>query len=140
MTFSSRSRLLVDYRAAVPARFPAGHALVESLPRVYALAESTPDAVQLSVSWNVLQAKAHLVWSESLGPNLANYSVPYHPGLVYRASQEQTVSSAPAGTEEFFTNFGLPVSGGPRGQGVRRDDDRERQGLQRRENHPAVGS
>lgn len=72
---------------------------------------STPAPVQLSITWDVPRSKAHLVWSESDNPNVANYSVRYHPCPVYKASEEQTVSSVPAGMEEFFTDIGLPAPG-----------------------------
>jgi hypothetical protein len=102
---------LKQYRLAVVGRFPAGDPIIDSLPKLTPAAGTTPAAVQLSASWDGGSSMAELVWSASLDPDLDYYSVRYHPGPKYKASEEQTVDSVIAGTETFSTDFGLPASG-----------------------------
>ena len=103
---------LKQYRLVVVATFPPGHPLVDSLPKLTPPPGSTPDPVQASVSWDAGLLKARIVWSASADPELDYYSIRYHPGPRYKASEEQTVGSVPgAGALEFLTDFGLPASG-----------------------------
>ena len=100
-----------QYRLAVVAALPPGNPLIASLPRLTPAAGSTPDPVQLSASWDAAESKARLVWSASLDAALDFYSIRYHPGPKYKAAEEQVVGSAPVGTLEFLTDFGLPAQG-----------------------------
>lgn len=102
---------LKQYRLAVPATFAAGHPLIDSLPALTPPAGSTPDAVQLSASWNSGTDMADLVWGVSADPELDFYSIRYHPGPRYKAAEEQLVGTVPAGTQTLATDFGLPASG-----------------------------
>ena len=54
---------------------------------------------------------AKLVWSVSADPDLDYYSIRYHPGPRYKASEEQTIAAVPAGTEEYLTIEGLAAEG-----------------------------
>lgn len=102
---------MVMYRQAVAGSFTAGHPLIVSLPAVSPPAGSTPPAVSLSGSWNVGDSLANLVWSASSSPSLDHYSIRYHPGPTYKASEEQSVTTVAAGTELLDTAYGLPASG-----------------------------
>src|SRR6185436_17111429 len=66
---------LKQYRQAIVATFPAGHALVVSLPRLTPQPGSTPQAVNLSGAWDPGPDMAHLVWSASTAPDLDHYEV-----------------------------------------------------------------
>jgi len=102
---------LVQYRQAVVGAFLSGHALIASLPAVSPSPGSTPDPVSLSASWNVGTSLGNLVWGASLDPDLDHYSVRYHPGPRYKASEEQSVSVVASGLTSFATAYGLPASG-----------------------------
>lgn len=102
---------LVQYRAAVTGAFTSGHPLIASLPALTPPAGATPDPVTLSGVWDATQQRAVLTWEPSTAPDLAHYSVRYHPGPRYRASEEQTITQVPPGTHTFVTNFGLVASG-----------------------------
>lgn len=109
--FEAIYQRLKQYRLVVTGRFPAGDPIIDSLPRLTPPAGSTPAAVQLSQSWNPGTNMADLVWSASADPDLDYYSVRYHPGPKYKASEEQTVDSVIAGTTTFSTDYGLPATG-----------------------------
>jgi hypothetical protein len=109
--FEPMYQRMKQYRQALVAAFPPGHPLVDSLPALTPPAGSTPDAVQLSASWNAGTELADLVWSASADPDLDYYSIRYHPGPRYKASEEQTVDSVLPGTQTFSTFYGLPATG-----------------------------
>lgn len=100
-----------QYRLLVAAALPPGHALSQTIPALTPAPGSTPDPVSLSGSWNAGTDMGDLVWTASAEPDLDYYSVRYHPGPRYKAGEEQTVDSVPAGTEEFSTDFGLVAPG-----------------------------
>jgi hypothetical protein len=102
---------LVQYRRAVTGAFASGNALIASLPALSPPAGATPDPVSLSAVWNAAQAQAVLTWQASSAPDLANYSVRYHPGPRYRAAEEQSVALLGPGVLTFATDFGLVASG-----------------------------
>lgn len=110
-TFGPIYEWLKQYRLVVVATFTAGHPLIDSLPKLTPAPGSTPDPVNLSASWDPAPLMARLIWSASAAPDLDFYSIRYHPGPRYKASEEQTVGSVPAGTLEFLTAYGLPASG-----------------------------
>jgi hypothetical protein len=102
---------LVQYRLAVQGAFPAGNALIASLPALYPPAGSTPKGVNLSGVWNAGTVKADLTWSASTNPDLDHYAVRYHPGPKYKAAEEQPVDIVAAGTTTLSTDYGLVASG-----------------------------
>lgn len=110
LTPTIRQRLK-EYRQAVTGAFPAGHALIQSLPALTPPAGSTPDPVTLSGAWNVAASKAKLDWTPSTDPDLDYYSVRYHPGPQYKTVEEQPVTQVAANTTTFLTVFGLVFAG-----------------------------
>ena len=102
---------LVQYRQAVAGSFPAGSALIASLPRLSPRRGSTPKAVILTGEWNALYNVARLIWTASPAADLAHYSIRYHPGPRYKAAEEQAVDSAPAGIQTLNTPTGLVAPG-----------------------------
>lgn len=111
ITFRALFQRMKQYRLAVAAALPPGSPLVGSIPALTPPPGNTPAAVQASASWNTGTDMADLVWSTSTEPDLDHYSVRYHPGPHYKASEEQTVASVAAGTTTFSTDFGLPATG-----------------------------
>jgi len=111
IAFAPVYQRMKQYRLAVAAALPPGHPLASSIPALTPPPGATPDPVQLSASWNSGTDMADLVWSTSVDPNLSEYSIRYHPGPRYKAAEEQTVDSVPAGTTTFSTDFGLPAPG-----------------------------
>jgi hypothetical protein len=102
---------LAQYRQAVIATYPPGHALVQSLPAIRPAPGSTPHAVQLSGLWSDALGKAHLQWSISDNAQLDHYSIRSCDPPRYRAVDEATVSNVAAGTQEFDTDLGLSAPG-----------------------------
>lgn len=100
-----------QYRLAVSAALPPGHALASTIPSLTPPPGSTPDPVSASVSWDGGLGQAKIVWSASSDPDLDHYSIRYHPGPRYKAAEEVVVDSVLPGTLEFFTTFGLPAEG-----------------------------
>lgn len=109
--FAPMYQRMKQYRLSVAAALPVGHALASTIPALTPPAGATPPPVSLAGSWNAGTSMGDLVWSASTHPDLDYYSVRYHPGPVYKASEEQTVDAVPAGTTSFSTDFGLPASG-----------------------------
>jgi hypothetical protein len=102
---------LAQYRQAVLASFPPGHALIQSLPLIRPAPGSTPHAVQLSGLWSAGIGKAHLEWTVSDNADLDHYSVRSCDPPRYRSADEATVGDVPAGTQEFDTDLGLLAPG-----------------------------
>jgi hypothetical protein len=99
------------YRLAVPALFPPEHALVASLPALSPAGGHTPDAVVASGEWDVPQLAAHLTWTESADPQLANYQVRMTPGATYDTDADTVVATLQPGTLTHFTHAGLSAPG-----------------------------
>jgi len=102
---------MVMYRQAVAGLFPANHPLILSLPAVSPPRGSTPAAVSLSGSWVDADTIGRLTWAASTNPNLDHYSIRYHPGPTYKATEEQSVTTVAAGIETLDTAYGLVASG-----------------------------
>lgn len=104
--------LLKEYRMKVPTRFPAEHALVESLPRLTPAEGHTPDAVMAQGEWVAASLEARVTWSESAEATLVRYEVRAVPGDDYDPQDEQVVATVPAGgAREVLTNFALATPG-----------------------------
>jgi hypothetical protein len=102
---------LSQYRQAVIATYPPGHALVQSLPLIRPAPGSTPHAVQLSGAWDAGIVKAHLEWTTSDNAHLDHYSVRSCDPPRYRAVDEAVVAEVAAGTTQLDTDLGLLAPG-----------------------------
>lgn len=129
---------LAQYRQAVLATYPPGHALILSLPAIRPAPGSTPRAVDLSITWDAGLGKAHLVWTASDNPNLDHYSVRSCDPPRYRAADEVVVQEVAAGTTELFTDIGLEAPGSSRMMKVYvvTHDDNEKGSTAIRVTHP----
>lgn len=105
---------LSQYRLAVQALFPPGHAHILSLPAVRPAPGSTPDPVELSGAWDAGELKAHLQWTASDDPNLDHYSIRFCDPPRYRAADEGAVENVAPGTLELLTGTGLGAAGSAR--------------------------
>lgn len=102
---------LVNYRIAVEGRFPAGHPLILSIPRLVPLPGHTPDPVVLSGVWNPGTEMADLSWTASADADLAGYSVRRSGSDPYNSNTEQVVQSVGPGVLALSTNEGLVLDG-----------------------------
>jgi hypothetical protein len=104
--------ILKLYRAKLPTKFPAGHALLDSLPDLTPAAGHTPDAVEVTAVWDAAAVKGKITWTESPEATLSHYEVRGVAGDVYVSADETLLASvAPADAREFLTDFALSVPG-----------------------------
>lgn len=104
--------LIVAYQNKVRGEFPAEHALVASLPRIYPEGGHTPDPVNATGVWNAVTGLADYTWSASSEPMLLRYEVRQSPGPTYEADASSVIASIPAGgVLSFSTDAGLTVPG-----------------------------
>lgn len=75
--------ILVAYQKKVTGEFPAGHAFVTSLPRIYPAPGHTPAAVNATGQWNAATQKGDYAWSASTEATLQQYEVRQSPGPEY---------------------------------------------------------
>ena len=87
--------MLVSYTRALPSRLPAGHALLESMPRLWPLPGHTPDPVRAAGEWLPAEKRARLTWSESKDEALDHYEVRVCPGLDYNREDEVVLATVP---------------------------------------------
>ena len=103
---------LVQYRKAVQGRFPSGHSLINSLPTLSPAPGSTPDPVNLGGAWDTTLKMAHLTYTASTDPHLAEYQLRVSlGGTGYSAADESVVATNPPGILFFNTDTGLVASG-----------------------------
>jgi hypothetical protein len=102
-----------QYRLMVQARFPAGNAMIDSLPILSPAPGHTPDPVTMSALWDPALSKAVVTYTTSLDPDLASYQLRACLGTTkYTVDQEQVIATHPAGTvTPFQTDEGLVASG-----------------------------
>lgn len=102
---------LKQYRQLLPGIFAAEHPLLVTLPALTPPSGATPDAVVLAGVWDSEPGAAVFTWGASNSSRLEHYSVRACFGATYRAIEEAVLSTVPAGTQTFSTDYGLPVAG-----------------------------
>lgn len=104
---------LKQYRLAIQGRFAVETSIYSSLPSLAPPAGATPDAVNVSASWDLTISKAVITFSESSDPNLDQYELRACFGSRYVAAEEQVLASLMAGDSplRFETDDGLVASG-----------------------------
>ncbi len=80
--------MLVSYTRALPSRLPAGHGLLDSMPRLWPLPGHTPDPVRAAGAWLPAEKRARLTWSESKDEALDHYEVRVCAGPDYNREDE----------------------------------------------------
>ena len=104
--------LFKAYRLEVPATFPAGNALVDSLPALTPAPGSTPDPVVLTGVLDGPTNKARLTWTASTNPELDHYEVRAVPGGTYNTDDEVAVATIDKdATRELLTDHFLTDPG-----------------------------
>ena len=101
-----------NYRIGVGTRLPAGHTLLETLPRLTPEKGHTPDAVAASAVF-VPPDKARVVFEASTDPDLDHYELHGVAGDEWSAEDAEVVATLPAGADprEFLTGFALTQPG-----------------------------
>ncbi|MEO8165723.1 MAG: hypothetical protein ABI619_10045 [Betaproteobacteria bacterium] len=104
--------LLKSYRQVLPSHFEAGHALIDSLPRLTPTPGSTPDAVTANGSWDEAQMQARITYSQSTSPDFAKYELRFTPGPEYSGDDDIVIASnSDINSLEFMTAEGLGTPG-----------------------------
>lgn len=104
--------VLVAYRAAIIGNYPPGHPFVESLPNIYPLPGHTPDAVNLTGTFNETTNQGEYAWSASTDPELDRYEVRQSPGPAYDADASSVIATVtPAGPFTLSTATGFETPG-----------------------------
>lgn len=104
--------ILRKYRRLLPTSFAAGHALVDSLPRLSPEPGSTPDAVTASIEWDAVQQQAMITCTASSDANLSGYQLRFCSGPNYSTQDETVVATnSPTDPREFLTLAGLASPG-----------------------------
>ena len=104
--------ILKNYREALPTFFQKEHALVDTLPRLTPGPGKTPNPVTATATYDQVQHKAHVTWTESDANDLAEYRVAYTIGPVYSTDDEQFIGTIlPGAPREFFTDTHLAANG-----------------------------
>lgn len=104
---------LKQYRLAIQGRFGIETAAYSSLPSLSPPAGATPDAVNVSASWDLTLSMAVITFTASSDPNLDQYELRACFGSRYKADEEQVLASLPdeATPLRFETDEGLVASG-----------------------------
>lgn len=104
--------VLKNYRLKVPTAFPAGNALIDSLPKLTPESGRTPDAVVATGVWDVASAVAKITWTASTDADLKEYQVRGVPGDDYQTEDEAVLATVlPGAAREFTTLFALAEPG-----------------------------
>src|SRR3990172_5257445 len=103
---------LKSCRAVLPTLFAAGHALVESLPRLTPLPGATPTAVTMTAAWDPAGGQVFIEWAESTNGSMGEYEVRYSTGTVYSTEDETVIASIqPGAPRELLTLAGVETAG-----------------------------
>jgi hypothetical protein len=103
---------LVQYRPAVKGKFPAGSALINSIPTLTPAPGSTPAPVNVSGVWDAALKKAVIQYSASSAPTLKEYQLRgCFGGTKYDTNTESVIASNGVDELEFETDEGLLTPG-----------------------------
>lgn len=95
--------LLRDYRQAVAGRFPAEHAMLESLPRFSPLPGNNPAKPQITdAAWNAGEARAEVNFTPSADSDVVRHELRLVPGADYDAELEVIAATLVVGQPPFF--------------------------------------
>jgi len=105
-------RWMKEYRRAVPSRFAAGSAHVDSMPLLSPDYSRTPDAVSAEGEWVAAQSAAQITATVSDERDLKEYELRWCAGGEYSTEKEHVAGSIPGGSPPIFlTTKGLTGSG-----------------------------
>ena len=104
--------VLKQYRQRIPSEFAEGSAVLETLPRLSPAPGSTPDAVELSGSYDVATQQTVLAWSEVTDANVTHLQLRATAGPDYDPEDETSLGNfSTSDAREWKGNFGLLVPG-----------------------------
>lgn len=102
--------MLLAYRKKLPTKFAAGHAVVDSLPRLTPEPGATPTGVTINAAWNAGLAAAEITFAASPSANVVEYEVRVVPGPDYDGDDEVVVGNIPAGPGPFTFHTAAALS------------------------------
>ncbi len=105
--------VLLQYRQRIPSEFAEGSAILASLPRLTPAGGKTPDAVQLSGSYDAAMQESDLAWTVVTDPSVTELEIRGTAGPEYDPEDESVLASfAPGAPRLWSGTFGLLVPGG----------------------------
>ncbi len=107
---AARNRML-QYRAAVLAKFGPDNPLTLSLPKYTPDSGSTPDPVNASALWDTTINQARLTWTPSDNARLDRYEIRQSGAATYKTKDESSVASVVRTVNTLVTTAGLVVPG-----------------------------
>jgi hypothetical protein len=102
--------MLLAYRRKVPTKFAAGHAVIDSLPRLTPEPGATPQAVTINAAWSEPAGAAEVTFAASPETNVVQYEVRVVPGPTYNSDDEVVVGNIPAGPGPFVFQTAAALS------------------------------
>ena len=105
--------ILLAYRKKVPTKFAAGHAVIDSLPRLTPEPGATPQAVTINAGYNEAVQAAEVTFGGSPETNVVQFEGRAVVGPTHNSDDEVVVGNIPAGPGPFVfhTNFALSNPG-----------------------------
>ncbi|MES2440502.1 MAG: hypothetical protein V4584_15660 [Verrucomicrobiota bacterium] len=104
--------VLKQYRQRIPSEFAGESAISETLPRLSPLPGSTPDAVELSGSYDPATTQAVLAWTAPTDESVATLEVRGSVGPEYDDEDDVLLATIPATGPHTWTGpFGLGAPG-----------------------------
>lgn len=104
--------VLRQYRQRIPSEFAEGSAILETLPRLSPLPGSTPDAVELSGTYDTATGKSALAWSEVLDASVTELELRATAGPEFDPEDETILATfSPSDPRVWTGSFGLLVPG-----------------------------
>jgi hypothetical protein len=95
--------LLRDYRQAVAGRFPAEHAMLQSLPRFSPLPGNNPAKPQISdAAWDAAEGRAEVNFTPSTDGEVVRHELRLVPGADYDEDLEVIAAALAVGQVPFF--------------------------------------
>ncbi len=103
---------LLQYRKRIPSEFPEGSAILASLPDYSPRPGATPDAVELSGTYDVAESRAELAWTEVTDETVTVLELRASAGPDYDEEDESVIATfAPDAPRNWAGTFGLGVPG-----------------------------
>ncbi len=104
--------ILKQYRQRIPSEFAEGSAILESLPRLSPLPGSTPDAVELSGTYDAATGNSQLAWSEVTDDNVTELQLRATAGPEFDPDDESILATlAPSDPRTWTGSLGFLVPG-----------------------------
>lgn len=104
--------ILLQYRKRIPSEFAEGSAVLASLPDYSPRPGATPDAVELSGTYDAAESRAELAWTEVTDDSVTELELRASAGPEYDDEDESVLATfAPDAPRVWTGTFGLGVPG-----------------------------